>query len=157
MPSMMRILVPTDFSPCAAEALEHAIAMAKRLGATIDLLYVWEGHATAIPQQFDRLSSHTSECVAEFAATRDGRTMERLLRSLRKRGVAVRGVIEPGPIVEAIVRLAVRDGHDLIVMGRHGRTGMAAAIRGGVTTAVLALAPCPVFSYQSHEMEAVAA
>jgi nucleotide-binding universal stress UspA family protein len=83
--------------------------------------------------------------------------MERLLRSLRARDVSVCGMIEPGPVAEAIVRRAVCDQHDLIVMGRRRQTGLATAAWGSITTWVLANAPCPVLSYQLREMEAIAA
>ena len=37
-----RIVVPTDFSESAGEALTTALSIAERLGASVELLYIWE-------------------------------------------------------------------------------------------------------------------
>ena len=47
---MARILCPVDFSPCARGALELAVELAARLGASVDVLHVWEPVRYAAPE-----------------------------------------------------------------------------------------------------------
>ena len=51
-----------------------------------------------------------------------------------------------GDIVETIVGQAEREESDLIIMGTHGRSGVARVLLGSVTERVLREAPCPVMT-----------
>ena len=48
-----------------------------------------------------------------------------------------------------IVRFAGESGHDLIVMGTHGRTGIKHALLGSVAEKVVREAPCPVLTLRA--------
>jgi nucleotide-binding universal stress UspA family protein len=50
------------------------------------------------------------------------------------------------PAHEAIARAARSQKVDLIVVGTHGRTGMAGALIGSVAARIVATAPCPVLT-----------
>jgi Universal stress protein family len=47
-----RILAPIDFSECSEAALEHAVFLAERLGADLDLMHVLEGDDDPLPYWF---------------------------------------------------------------------------------------------------------
>jgi nucleotide-binding universal stress UspA family protein len=47
---------------------------------------------------------------------------------------------------EQIARTARRQRADLVVMGTHGRTGLAKIFLGSVAGRVIAIAPCPVMT-----------
>jgi nucleotide-binding universal stress UspA family protein len=42
MPTISRLLVPVDFSACSRAALEYALFLGERFGASIDVLHVWD-------------------------------------------------------------------------------------------------------------------
>jgi nucleotide-binding universal stress UspA family protein len=54
---------------------------------------------------------------------------------------------------ERILETAVRDQVALIVLGTHGRTGLAHAIMGSVAERVVRLAPCPVLTVKTATAE----
>src|SRR5579884_3871697 len=111
------ILVPTDFSMHSKAALEEACGLAQRLGASIDLLYVWPGSHPVACEIFDHVTDDHGGELARFAQTLEGRELEALMRITRDYGVCVRGRLEAGDAARAILAVAERDGHDLIVMG----------------------------------------
>jgi nucleotide-binding universal stress UspA family protein len=51
---------------------------------------------------------------------------------------------------EQIIRTARRQKADMIVMGTHGRTGMARFFLGSVAARVTATAPCPVLTVRGR-------
>jgi nucleotide-binding universal stress UspA family protein len=54
--------------------------------------------------------------------------------------------VQSGPPFVEIVRYAKEHDVDLIVMGTHGRTGIAHALIGSVAEKVVRKAPCPVLT-----------
>lgn len=59
-------------------------------------------------------------------------------------------LIEGAPFRE-IIKMAKREGADLIVMGTHGRTGIDHLLAGSVAEKVVRLAPCPVLTIRSAQ------
>jgi len=55
-------------------------------------------------------------------------------------------LLAEGPAHEEIVRIAKRKRADLVVMGTHGRSGLAKLFLGSVAGRVVAAAPCPVLT-----------
>jgi nucleotide-binding universal stress UspA family protein len=137
---IQHILVPTDFSPAAAQALEYAIALATRLQARVTLLHVlapvfWgTGDVPAAPPP-----TYMEEI--EAAAHQE---IEDALTRVRAAGLEGQALVGYGPPFERIITTARDNGVDLIVMGTHGRTGLPHLLLGSVAERVLRLAPCPV-------------
>ena len=67
----------------------------------------------------------------------------------------VRVVRQGSPFLE-IIRYAKEKGIDLIVIGTHGRTGLAHVFMGSVAEKVVRKAPCPVLSVRHPEHEFIA-
>jgi nucleotide-binding universal stress UspA family protein len=76
--------------------------------------------------------------------------MDRLLGKAKTARVRARGVLLEGVAHEQIVRAAKRQRADVIVMGTHGRTGMARFFLGSVAARVAATAPCPVLTVRGR-------
>lgn len=128
------ILCPVDFSPCAARALDHAVAMARWYGAKLALLYVFPNlPAVDLPP----------------LALSDG-DRERLVTELRQVACRVQGVDVTVEVREApdvhfeINAVAAQRAVDLLVMGSHGRSGLNRLFLGSVTERVIRKPPCPV-------------
>ena len=76
--------------------------------------------------------------------------MDRLLAKAKTARVRARGVLLEGVAHEQIARAAKRYRADLIVIGTHGRTGVARFFLGSVAARVAATAPCPVLTVRGR-------
>jgi nucleotide-binding universal stress UspA family protein len=72
--------------------------------------------------------------------------MARLAADLGKKGRSVRTLTKRGSPAQVIVDTAKRNGADLIVMGTHGRTGLAHMLIGSVAERVVRTAHCPALT-----------
>lgn len=145
MTTITRILVPTDFSEPADEALDYAIHLARTLGATVSLAHVFTDpyEQTAYSEQYVPIAQ---EIRAEVLTA----IRQRLaMRASRIDGTLVNSEILTGPTAKAIVDCAQAQKADLIVMGTHGRHGMAHLLLGSVAERVVRTAPCPVLTVRA--------
>jgi len=144
MARIRRILYPTDFSGAARAALGQAIDLAKTNRAELTVahvlappvLYVGEGYA--YPQVYDRL-------IAASRAEAQKRLAPIVARA-KAAGIRAKGLLMDGIPADRIVRAAKAKGVDLIVLGTHGRTGLARFFLGSVASRVVATAGCPVLT-----------
>lgn len=146
MPAVRRILVPIDFSPSSRAALEYALFLAAPLGAELEALHVWEPQGYVGPDALALLPVGTGQPGWDQTRADVQREVEQLLAKAgaRPRTAAVR--VEAGEPSDTILRLAREGGADLIVMGTHGRTGLARLLIGSVAEAVLRRSSCPVLT-----------
>jgi hypothetical protein len=79
----------------------------------------------------------------------------RLTDDDRRRG-AIAKVEQSDEPASEILRYAKSANIDLIVMGTHGRTGLARVVLGSVAEAVMRAAPCPVLTVHSAECVTIA-
>ena len=128
------ILVPTDFSPTSDAALHYATKMALTLGARLYLVHVPGKTGEHFEASFPvgRFETAASERMLSFL-TKD--ELERLRPQY---------VVRVGMAAEEVVRYADVCDADLIIMGTHGRSGIAHALMGSVAEQVVRNAPCPV-------------
>ena len=150
-----KLLVPHDFSPCAARALRTAVELAKVHGAELALL-----HGSALPAN---LPPGTLVTPAEAAAplrvddytTRGARQqLEAIAEPLRREGLTVRTLAVTGEIADEIIAAAREVGADALVVGTHGRTGLSHLLLGSVAEKVVRVATMPVICVRTHAPEA---
>ena len=139
--ALKRILVPTDFSDPSEEALKTAMAFAQTFGATLDLVHVAVEVAYPLPPPIDVASlpidiGPALERAAEGLAVEEAR--------LGEAGIRCESATLVGRADQQIVERARATSADLIIMGTHGRGGLAHAILGSNTERVVQHAPCPV-------------
>jgi nucleotide-binding universal stress UspA family protein len=138
-----RILIPTDGSDLSRKAIEHGVALAKAIGASVVGITVSPTfHTFAVdpvivtetPAQYQK----NCEALAEryLGVVRDVATTA---------GVADEGVhvIDDHPY-QAIIATARDNRCDLICMASHGRKGISALVLGSETTKVLTHSKIPV-------------
>ena len=149
-PIISRILVPVDFNPHSDLALRHVIPLASRLLASVHLLHVVEplpalaltGESLCLPD----VAELQARTMAEAA-----RRIDESRSALSSAGLEVTGEVAMGHPAAEIVHTAGRTQCDLIVMGTHGRTGLAHMFMGSVAEKVTRLAPCPVLTVRETE------
>jgi nucleotide-binding universal stress UspA family protein len=130
------ILVATDGSPLARAALDFAIDLAPRYGATLVLVH-------AFPHVSDLLGTPQYEQLLA-ARTLIGQQLLEAARTQVGDAAPVELVLVEGPAAPAILRLAAELGCDMIVMGSRGHGQIAGLLLGSVSSVVAQRAECPV-------------
>jgi nucleotide-binding universal stress UspA family protein len=144
-PTVSRILVPTDFSEGADAALAYAKTLAGCLGASLHLLHVFTdpyGPAMYMPEVYVPVPEQARERALEDARAR---LAERLDDEEQAYFRGSRTIVT-GLTAKQIVTYAADHGITLIVMGTHGRRGVAHLLLGSVAEHVVRTAPCPVLT-----------
>lgn len=138
---MKTILVPTDFSKNAINALYYAIAIAKREKARIILLHAF--HINFIPP--DLPVEYLNEEIenAEEAAKKQ---MNDLYVKLQAEKVKSELIIRQDMAIDLILEVAEVKKPDFIIMGTKGASGLKEIIIGSTTAAVIERAKCPVIA-----------
>jgi len=166
------ILVPVDFSTYSANALRYAVGIADRFASSIMVLHVIPRETTThavyqhlgyrdLPFMFlDPMRPQSAPAVPPEVA-------EDVVVDLREQAYTALQAFLPTQIAHHAVELRVLVGHPfariletavhekvaLIVLGTHGRTGLAHLIMGSVAERVVRLAPCPVLTVQTSTTE----
>jgi nucleotide-binding universal stress UspA family protein len=164
------ILVPVDFSPYSVQALERAADVAERFDSSLILLHVIAAQAgvQAVAQHLGvrAVAPEVPEGAAEHPEVSD-EEVETVIGQQREQAyTALQAFIPPrvaqrpcelrvvfGRPFERIVETAVKEQVDLIVLGTHGRTGLARVALGSVAERVVRLAPCPVLTVKAPTPE----
>lgn len=138
---MMKILLPVDGSECALRAVDHLIAHSVwfRDVPELHLLHV---HA---PIPIGRVQAHVGKETLHAYYLEE--SQELLVAAQKKLDAAElfhTTHIHVGQPAEVIAKIAGELGCDLIIMGTHGRSGVAGLVMGSVANRVLHLASCPV-------------
>lgn len=151
-PTVNRILVPTDFSETADTALAYAKDLATRMGASLHLLHVYtDPYAVAAyaPEVYAPVPADLRERAREEVRER---LHERLDANEEQRFRGSCGVVR-GLVAPQIVDYAANQDIDLIVMGTHGRRGVAHLLLGSVAEHVVRTAGCPVLTVRAKADE----
>jgi nucleotide-binding universal stress UspA family protein len=135
------MLVATDFSEHADQALEYAAELAAQLDATIHLLHVVTNPVMGGPEL-----AFVHPSLIEHATTAAQTALEERAARLRDRVQVGPVQLEVGDPRDEIDRVAAEIGADLIVMGTHGRRGVRRLLLGSVAESVVRTAPCPVLT-----------
>ncbi|WP_183906869.1 universal stress protein [Rufibacter immobilis] len=136
---MITILVPTDFSGVAANALEYAVAMASVTKAHILLAHVVDIPAMAAAYEVN-MGYISSQVLADCE-----KEMQTLVQRLRANvAVEVDGICTSGKLVAQVNEVVSKYKVDLVVMGSHGQSGLLDRLFGTNALAYMNNAHCPV-------------
>ena len=137
-----RILVSTDFSASANAALDAAIELARKFGATIVLM-----HAYGVPSHvYPELEG---PATADYMATLEQAARKALQNSAVSRkdaAVPIATALYCGSVWEQVLLAIEQHGVGLVVMGTHGRRGVAHVLLGSVAEKVVRLSTVPVLT-----------
>ncbi|HKX17473.1 MAG TPA: universal stress protein [bacterium] len=139
--SVKTILVPTDFSACANMALGWADGLAHAFGARIVLVHVVDLEVQWVPAGPAVVPTPVPAAVVRGVRER----AQAALDSLAAKTPSVqRTMVRVGHARDEILKAADQAGADLIVMGTHGRSGVAHLFVGSVAEYVVRHAAIPV-------------
>jgi len=147
MKPIRNILVGTDFSAASRPAFRRALELAKANSAALWIAHVAVPSVPVSPNGFvlPRVYDEMDAAIRADAA----KHLRRLLARAQKAGVRGRTLFLRGAPHEALARAARGRRADLMVLGTHGRTGMARFFVGSVASRVVATAPCPVLTVRA--------
>ncbi len=140
MATLRRILVATDFTATSNLALDWAIELAAPLGASVTVMHAYEIPVIGFP---DGALIATSEVAARLGEAARA-ALESAIEQRQGRGVALVGTLREGVPWEEINAVAEEIDADLIVIGTHGRRGIARALLGSVAENVIRTSHRPV-------------
>ena len=139
-----RIVVGTDGSDTATEAVRQAIALAKATGGKLDVVSAFE----PVPQT--RLREEEGEVPGDVAYGVGPRedvnvVLEAATNEATQAGVEVQTHPREGDPADALLDVAEETEADLIVVGNKGMTGAKRFLLGSVPNKVSHHAPCGVY------------
>lgn len=132
------ILVPVDLSESSLNALDTAVAIAKKHKASIQILHIEENilnHADEAVPTFLNTISNSSDILAALAST-----------IYYTHNIRPKIVFEEGNVSDTIIEKSQQLHADLIIMGAHGASGYRDGYIGTNTYNVIKNAMCPVLS-----------
>jgi len=133
-----RILVPTDGSNAARKAAKYGVDLAKQLHASVIILSVIDQRpyvSQTVPAA--KTALHVIEPIEDYLSEAAEAYAGEIKKLCDKSGVRSKIVITSGHPVEDIVKQATKDKANLIVMGSHGKSALAAAVLGSITYGVI--------------------
>ena len=139
---MKRILVPTDFSECANQALKAATLMAKKLQADVHLLHIMD-----VPVDWMALGNQNQQnlypdITAKVKAVNV--KLAELVKQLEDNGVTAHFYLEYNSDHKAIIKFSESLKIDMIIMGTKGASGLKEFFIGSLSQKIVRLAECPV-------------
>jgi nucleotide-binding universal stress UspA family protein len=142
MKSIQRILVASDCSDGAAAAGDVAARLARDLGAAVDVLTVVD--TSALEEAYRDVTFRTQR-IGEIRAIAQEEATSFAKRHLADVAQVTVHVRDGKPFLQILQ--AARDFHsDVIVMGTHGRTGVAHLLIGSVAEKVVRASHIPVMT-----------
>jgi nucleotide-binding universal stress UspA family protein len=148
MKPIERIMVPTDFSAGAAAAAEVAAELAIRLGASVDIVTVVDTSAFEyiyrdVAYRAQRIADVRGRALSEAQQFADDHFngIERMRMKVH---------VRDGDVFSSLMHAARDLGSDMIVMGTHGRTGIAHLVIGSIAEKMVRASPIPVLTVRAR-------
>ncbi|MEK6766758.1 MAG: universal stress protein [Planctomycetota bacterium] len=141
MITLKKILCPIDHSDCSKEALRYAVSFAMKDEAKLYLLHVID------IRSFDESIDAMSKQIPDDETLNQLKTklLDCIPEEIRS-GMDVEAIVVQGIPFAEIIHTARENNIDMIVIGSHGRTGIAHIMLGSVSEKVIRKAPCPVLT-----------
>ncbi len=148
---MKRILVPTDFSMEAENALQTAIPIAMAFEATIVLLHVLEVSSSdsfndAINQENEKIISNSVHINQSLTLAQENFTRSYALHGLDNVDIELEQYIRVGSPIKQIKDCIEQENIDFVIMGTKEAWGLNDILLGTTTDKLLRKVNCPVLS-----------
>lgn len=152
MINLRHILVATDFGEAANAALRYGLALARRFDSALHVLHVAPdvaGRTTAAAGVPVNVRSIQQALVTDAL-----HSLESLVPESDRQGLDLRfAQLTSNTPASAILAYARDETIDLVIVGTHGRHGLAYFFLGSVAQQVSRSAACPVLTVRAHTRE----
>jgi nucleotide-binding universal stress UspA family protein len=139
---MKKILVPTDFSGCANNAVDFAVQSARILPAEIVLLHAFEVKGN-VYTDYMGVDKEFTQSLLDDAEQK----LMQVKKSIEEtEEVIVTTRIFRGPVKDAVAETAIAISADLIVMGTLGASGFKEKLLGSKTASIIGSVNIPVMA-----------
>ncbi|MBT8303702.1 MAG: universal stress protein [Bacteroidia bacterium] len=143
-----KLLVPTDFSPLAENALKIAAQLARKHDSEIYLLHMLE-----LPlQQIDAMSSHSDLPEAVYFMRLAHKRFEEIMEKDFLKGIKVHETVNFHETSDGILETCAEYNIDLVVMGSHGAHGFKEMFIGSNTEKVVRTSNVPVLVIKNEHL-----
>ncbi len=141
MINLKKILCPIDHSDGSKEALKYAVSFAMKNEAKLYLLHIID--IRSFDESIDTMAAQipNDETIKQLKTKLLECIPEEIRSDMQLEALVVQGI----PFAE-IISIAKTNKVDMIVMGTHGRTGLAHIMIGSVSEKVVRKAHCPVLT-----------
>lgn len=136
------ILVPTDFSLSAETALDRALELAAKVGAKVYVMHAYQLPVVGFP---DGVLLPTAEIASRIITWAQSELAACIARR-KESSVEIVPILKQADPRDAVLSAAEDLSADLVVMGTHGRHGLARALIGSVAESVVRTSPVPVMT-----------
>ena len=145
---MKKILVPTDFSPQAENALKVAVQMAKRFNSEIFLLHMLELPLVNVNPVSGSSSNELPEAL--FFMKLAKKRFKELMTQDYLKGIKIHETVEFHQAFEGIMEMSQKHNCDIIIMGSHGATGLKEIFIGSNAEKVVRNSTIPVMIIKNN-------
>jgi len=149
MINIRTVLCPVDYSIYSEKALNYAIEISLKFQAKLYLLHVLDiRFLDANNPELPTL--HTANITNETIDALKSRLLKSVTEEIKGK-ISVEAIVIQGIPFTEIIKASKEYNVDLIIIGTHGRTGLAHIIMGSVAEKIVRKAPCPVLSIRHPE------
>jgi nucleotide-binding universal stress UspA family protein len=141
------ILIATDFSAASEKALRHSLALARFYGSRLCLAHVVSSLGLA-------MAGPCAIAACEEAASRQAAELENsLIQCGALTGIQHKFIVRHGELWPELREIIRQESADLLVVGTHGRHGIAKMFSGSIAEEIFRQADCPVLTFgpYSHD------
>ena len=138
-----KILCPVDFSDTSMNAANNAINFSMEIKAEITFIHIIDIQAL---QNIGDLSGGGINDI-NLLIEEEKPVLSKLKEECDKKGIKVKTVLTHGEPVSVILETIKEEGHDLIIMGTHGKTGLKRLVLGSIAENVVRKSDIPVLLY----------
>ena len=139
----------TDFSRASTPAFKWAVELAKANRGQLLLVHVVTPPTLALPPE-GYVPPTLYQSLEASARREAGKRLDALVGRAKRAGVRAAGFLLEGVPHERVARAARSKRADLLVIGTHGRSGLAKLFLGSVASRLVAMAPRPVLTVRGR-------
>lgn len=139
----MKILIGVDASPCSDAALQFVRGLPLPANSRVIIVSAVQVVVPAYAEVY-AVGAGGVDQYLEDETKAHGEVVARAEKQLREKGLQLEARVLIGDPREVLVRTARDEGVDLVVLGSHGRSGIAKLVLGSVAAHVMTHAPCSV-------------
>jgi nucleotide-binding universal stress UspA family protein len=140
MTRFQHILVPVDFGEAMHPAIDLAVALARKFEGQLTLVYAFD------PSPFTAMAPLAPQIDVEPLIASAETELKKVLAQLRAQWPRSDSLLRRGLPCDVILEAAKQHGCDSMVIGTHGRRGMARFLLGSVAEKIVRLSSVPVLT-----------